>query len=482
MLAVANALGLMLTLFSGMFALPILWALFAGDGTVSAFLGVAVATALAGLTLIAVSRRHRREIRARDGFLLVTLSWVLTSIAAALPLLIVLPDLSFTDAVFESVSGLTTTGSTVLTGLDSLPGSVNLWRHALHWYGGLGIIVLAVAVLPLLGVGGMQLYRAETPGPMKDEKLTPRITGTAKSLWLAYIVITILGILALKVCGMSWLDAICHAFSTMALGGFSTHDTSVAYFDSVAVELVLIALMLIASLSFARHFLALRSATIRPYIEDAEARSTILIMLCSALAVAALLTWHHTYASFGTSLRHAAFNVISMASTTGFVSQDFEKWPIFAPVWMLFLSCVTASTGSTGGGIKMLRTLVLWQQARREIRTLVHPNAVSPLRVGGRPLSDRITSSVLAFVFLYFITVVILTFVLLVTGLDFTTAFSAIVASINNAGPGLNRVGPATNYQSLSDAQTWICTTAMFLGRLEIFSVLVLFTPTFWRK
>jgi trk system potassium uptake protein TrkH len=281
---------------------------------------------------------------------------------------------------------------------------------------------------------------------------------------------------------MSWLDAICHAFSTMALGGFSTHDTSVAYFDSVAVELVLIALMLIASLSFARHFLALRSATIRPYIEDAEARSTILIMLCSALAVAALLTWHHTYASFGTSLRHAAFNVISMASTTGFVSQDFEKWPIFAPVWMLFLSCVTASTGSTGGGIKMLRTLVLWQQARREIRTLVHPTAVSPLRVGGRPLSDRITSSVLAFVFLYFITVVILTFVLLVTGLDFTTAFSAIVASINNAGPGLNRVGPATNYQSLSDAQTWICTTAMFLGRLEIFSVLVLFTPTFWRK
>jgi trk system potassium uptake protein len=482
MLAVANALGLLLTLFSGLFALPVLWSLLAGDGTVGAFASVATVTAIVGLILFVVTRSHRREIRPRDGFLLVTLAWVLTSIAAALPLLIVLPGLSFTDAIFESVSGLTTTGSTVLTGLDSLPDSLNLWRHLLHWYGGLGIIVLAVAVLPLLGVGGMQLYRAETPGPMKDEKLTPRITGTAKSLWMTYIGITIVGIAGLKACGMSWLDAVCHSFSTMGLGGFSTHDANVAYFDSAAVEAVLIVLMLVSSLNFAQHFLAVRRATFAPYTGDPEARATLSLMTFSVLGIAALLSWHQIYPTFGTSLRHAAFNVVSMASTTGFVSQNFEEWPMFAPIWMLFLSCLTCSTGSTGGGIKMLRTLVLWQQARRELRMLVHPSSVAPLRVGGRPVSDRITDSVLAFVFLYFVTIVTLTFALLITGLDFSSSFSAVVASINNAGPGLGKVGPATNYQGLTDAQTWVCTAAMLLGRLEILSVAVLFTPTFWRK
>jgi len=337
-------------------------------------------------------------------------------------------------------------------------------------------------VLPLLGVGGMQLYKAESLGPVKDEKLTPRITATAKSLWLVYTLITVAGIIALRACGMSWLDAICHAFSAMGLGGFSTHDASIAWFNSPAIELVLMVLMVLASLNFARHFLALRRLTLRPYTQDPEAKAIIAVLAISVLGIAILLTWDNVYPSFATSLRHAAFNVISMATTTGFVTQDFSKWPVFAPIWMLFLTSIVCSTGSAGGGIKMFRTLLLARQAGREIKLLVHPSAVVPVRIGGKTIPDRVGDSVLAFIFLYFMAVVLLTFALLLTGLDFDSSFSAIVASINNTGPGLGAVGPIKSYQVLSDTQTWICTLAMLLGRLEVFSVVVLFTPAFWRK
>jgi trk system potassium uptake protein TrkH len=268
----------------------------------------------------------------------------------------------------------------------------------------------------------------------------------------------------------------------MGLGGFSTHDASVAYFDSVSIELVLSLLMVLASLNFARHFVALRRLTLRPYLHDPEAKAILWVLAGSVLFITALLTWTGTYPSFFTSLRYASFNVISMATTTGFVSQDFEKWPVFAPIWMLFLTCVVCSTGSTGGGIKMFRTLLLARQAGRELKLLVHPNAVWPVRIGGKPVPDYIGDSVLAFIFLYFMTVVSLTFALLLTGLNFDSSFSAIIASVNNTGPGLEAVGPIRNYQDLSDLQTWICTVAMLVGRLEVFSVLVLFTPAFWRK
>jgi trk system potassium uptake protein TrkH len=472
----------MLAVFGLTYVLPFLTALIERDGQATNFLVAAAISSGAGLVVAAATRTYRRELKPRDGFLLVTVGWVLMAGAATIPLLVALPQLSFTDAFFETMSGITTTGSTVLTGLDALPPSINLWRHALHWYGGLGIIVLAVAILPLLGVGGMQLYKAEMPGPVKDEKLTPRITETAKSLWLIYILFTAIGIVALRVCGMSWFDAICHAFSAMSLGGFSTHDASVAYFNSPAIELVLMALMIAASLNFARHFVALRRFTLRPYSQDPEARAIFALLALSVLGIAWLLTWRHTYPSFISSLRHSAFNVVSMATTTGFVSQNYEKWPVFAPLWMLFLSAILCSTGSTGGGIKMFRTLLLARQAGRELKLLVHPSAVVPVRVGGKVIPDRVCASVLAFIFLYFMTVATLTFALLLTGLDFDSAFSAVVASINNAGPGLNAVGPVANYQNLTDAQTWLCTAAMLLGRLEIFSVLLLFTPAFWRK
>jgi trk system potassium uptake protein len=481
-LGVAHVLGLMLAVFGVTYLLPIVCSLIYRDGLAAEFVIAAAITSGVGVSIALLTRGKARELKPRDGFLLATLAWTLIPVVATIPLLLTLPGLTFTDAFFETMSGITTSGGTVLAGLDDLPPSINLLRHALHWYGGMGIIVLAVAILPLLGVGGMQLVKAEMSGPVKDEKLTPRITATAKSLWTVYFALTVAGIVALRLAGMDWFDAICHSFSAIALGGFSTHDASVGHFDSAPIEMVLTVMMVVASLSFARHFVAMRSLSLRPYRRDPEGKAIFLILSVTVLAVAVGLTVENHYLSFGEALRHSLFNVVSIASTTGFVSQDYEKWPIFAPVWLLFLSSILCSTGSTGGGIKMFRTLLLARQAGRELKLLVHPNAMWPVRIGGKTVPERIGDSVLAFIFLYFMTVVTLTFAMLLTGLDFTSSFSAVVASVNNLGPGLGIVGPSTTFQSLTDAQTWICVVGMLLGRLEIFSVLVLLTPTFWRK
>ena len=482
MLAVAHVLGLMMAFFGLLYLLPIAWSLAVRDGQVFDFVTAALINALVGLAVAAATRRFRRELKPRDGFLLVTLSWALMSASAAIPFMIALPDLGFIDAYFEAMSGLTTTGSTVLNHLDELSQSINLWRHVLHWIGGIGIIVLAVAVLPLLGVGGMQMYKAESPGPVKDEKLTPRITETAKALWFTYLALTAISIVGLRMAGMTWFDAICHGFSAIALGGFSTHDRSVGYFDSAAVELVLTAIMIVGAINFSRHFLAFRNLTLKPYKSDSEGKA-VHIVLGSAVALVTLaLWWSGTYPGFAQALRHSLFNVVSIATTTGFVTENYETWPAFIPVWMLFLSSITCSTGSTGGGIKMFRTLMLVRQARRELKLLVHPSAIIPIRIGGVAIPDRVAYSVLAFIFLYFGTTLVLTFAMLATGLDFVTSFSAIVGSMNNLGPGLGEVGPSVNFEPLSHAQTGICTLAMLIGRLEIFSVLVLFTPTFWRR
>ncbi len=482
MLAVAHVLGLMMAFFATTFIMPMVCSIITQDGMFLDFAVAAGINVVLGLLIAALTRRHKRELKPRDGFVLVTLAWVLMSASAAVPLLIALPGLSFTDAYFESMSGLTTTGATVLTGLDNLPPSINLWRHALHWFGGIGIIVLAVAVLPLLGVGGMALYRAETPGPIKDEKLTPRITETAKALWITYMGITAVGILSLRLAGMGWLDAICHTFSVMGLGGFSTRDSGIGYFDSAVIEFVLIVLMIAASLNFARHFIAVRNRSLEPYRKDPEVRAVFTVLAASVIGIAVLLLTHGTYHVPLEALRHSAFAVVSVASTTGLVSQNWDLWPAFAPVWMLFLSCIVCSTGSTGGGIKMFRTLMLVRQAQREMKQIVHPSAVIPVRVGGQVIPERIIASVLAFIFLYLLTIAVLTFLLLLSGMDLVPALSSIVASINNLGPGIGPTGPAGNFQWLSDFQTWICCVAMLLGRLELFSVLVLFSSAFWRK
>ncbi len=475
-------LGLILMIFGLTYALPILTSLIYEDGMLDYFLNGMTINIIVGGLLSGSTIAFRGELRTRDGYLLVAAFWILMSGAATLPLIWGIPGLSFTDAFFETTSGFTTTGATVLTGLDTLAPSLNMWRHELNWIGGLGIIVLAVAILPLLGVGGMQLYKAEIAGPVKDSKLTPRITETARLLWLVYAGITLICVLGLYLAGMNWFDAICHAFAAMGLGGFSTHDASVGYFNSPAIELVLTVFMLISAINFATHYSAFQHRSFKPYALDPEALPMLGLISGSILLCATYLWYHNTYPDFYTNLRHVTFNLVSIATDCGFMSVDFDKWPPFVPWWMLYLSCVTACTGSTGGGIKMFRTLLLWKQAGREMFSLLHPHAINPIRIGGTPIANKIIFAVLAFIFLYFISIVVLTFLLIFAGLDPVSSLSAILACINNAGPGLNQVGPATNYQSLSDFQTWVCSVAMLLGRLEVFTLLLLFTPSFWRK
>ncbi len=482
MLAVVHVLGSMLMLFGVTYVLPIATSIIYRDGLVADFVIASLASFAVGGILWTATRRRKRELRSRDGFLLVSLAWVLMSAIATVPLVLALPGLSFTDAFFETMSGLSTTGATVLVGLENLPPSINLWRAALHWYGGMGIIVLVVAILPMLGVGGMQLYKAETPGPVKNDKLTPRITQTAKALWFVYFLITLACIGALRLAGMDWFDAVFHAFSTLALGGFSNYDASIGHYDSQAIEVVLIVFMLISAMNFSRHFIAWQQRSLRTYATDREAIAMLWLIGVGVVVVTLFLWGHGVYPEVTVALRHVAFNLVALATTCGYVTQDYAAWPIFAPMVMLMLSCYCCNTGSTGGGIKMFRTLVLFQEAVRELLLLVHPQAVTPVRIGRQVVQNQIVFAVLAFVVLYFGTVVVLTFALLASGLDFMSAFSAIIACINNAGPGLGLVGPASNYQGLTDFQTWVCSLAMLLGRLEIFSMLVLFTPAFWRK
>ncbi len=482
LLPVLNIMGLLLMVFSLTFLMPIITSLIYDDGTLEIFMREMVVTFGVGFAFYITTRCFRRELKRRDGFLLVVLAWVSMAATAALPLMGIIPGLSFTDAFFETISALTTTGATVLVGLDNLPPAANLWRHELNWMGGMGIIVLAIAILPMLGVGGMQMFKAETPGPMKEDKLTPRITETAKGFWYIYAGITLVCIVALRLAGMSWFDAVCHAFSAMCLGGFSTHDASVGYFNSPAIEAVMIVFMLIAGINFATHFLAFHRRSLRSYLLDSEAKGFLFIILTSCLSVALFLMYEGVYSDFFTALRHASFNVVSIGTTSGYASVDFNLWPIYLPLWMLFLSSVATSSGSTGAGIKMVRTILLYKQGLRELQRLVHPQVVNTVKIGGRVIPNNVVFSVLGFIFLYFMSLLVATFLLMITGLDFVSSLSAALAMINNTGPGLNVVGPATNYQILTDVQTWICAFTMLLGRLEVFTLLILFTPAFWRK
>ena len=481
-LTVIHALGLMLVVFSLTYLIPITTSLIYDDGVLFDFQVAMASTTIFGLVMWLGTRRYRGELTIRHGYMLVVAMWTAMPAVATLPLLLVIPGLTFTDAYFETMSGITTTGATVLTGLDFLPPSINVWRHELNWLGGMGIIVLAVAVLPLLGIGGRQLFKAETPGPMKESALTPRITETARNLWVVYLCITLACIASLKWAGMDWLDAVCHAFSTMGLGGFSTHDASIGFYNSPRIEMVMIVFMLIAVTNFATHFLAWRGRSAKAYLHDAEAVASVLLIVSSCLGIAVFLWWQNVYPSFWTALRHATFNVTSIATSAGYASVDYAQWPIFAPLWMMFLACIAASSGSSGGGIKMMRTLVLVKQAGREFTKLLHPAAVNPMKIGGHVVANNIVFAVLGFIFLYFMVTTSLLFVLTISGMDFMSALSAVLACFNNFGPGLGTVGPSSNYQSLTDFQTWVCTSAMLVGRLEIFTVLILFTPRFWKR
>ncbi|MCP5277875.1 MAG: TrkH family potassium uptake protein [Thiobacillus sp.] len=482
LLPILKVLGMVIGVFGLSMLLPLAISQAIDDQAQMAYDEAVLITLALGLLLWLVSARCREELKPRDGYLLVVLIWTLTPALAALPLLIHMPDLSFTDAYFETMSGLTTTGATVLSGLDDLPPSINVWRAQLHLVGGMGVIVLVVAVLPLLGIGGRQMYKAETPGPMKDTKLTPRMEETAKGLWVVYLIATSACFLLFHFFGMSWLDALIHAFSVMGLGGFSSHDASFGHFDSVPLELIAEGFALLAGMNFATHFLALRQKSLHPYRMDPEIRWFLGIVLGSCFMLALYLWARDIYLDFPSALRYASFNTISMATSLGLATADFNIWPYFAGLWLLFLCSFSTSAGSTGGGIKMMRAILLYKQVFREIRKALHPQAELPIRLGETVVPNKIMYAVLAFAFVYMVSVVGLSLLLIFSGLDVFTAFSATVACVNNTGPGLGQVGPANTYAVLSDFQTWVCTFAMLLGRLELFTLLVVLSPAFWKK
>ena len=478
---VQRILGLLLMMFSLTMLPPILVSVIYKDHSWLPFVEGFGLTFVAGALLWAPVRRVRRELRLRDGFLVVAAFWTVLGSFGAAPLFFAdQVSMTLTDAIFESMSGLTTTGATVLTGLDALPKSILYYRQQLQWLGGMGIIVLAVAVLPMLGVGGMQLYRAETPGPVKDTKLTPRITETAKALWYVYLSFTIACMVAYWLAGMNLFDALCHAFSTVAIGGFSTHDASIGYFDSATIDLVAIFFMFVAGINFSLHFYAWRYVSIRHYNQDPEFRAYAFMLLAVALVVCASLLAYRGLQNSGQTIVDGAFQAVSIATTTGFTTESFAAWPGALPVLLVFASFVGGSAGSTAGGIKVIRWLLVYKQGAREIVRLVHPSAEIPVKLGNKAVPFRVVDAVWGFFSIYIIVFGVMLLLMMATGLDQVTAFSAVAAALNNLGPGLGDV--ASGFMTVSDTAKWIAIAGMLLGRLEIFTLLVLITPTFWRR
>ncbi|MDO9480245.1 MAG: potassium transporter TrkG [Hydrogenophaga sp.] len=483
LLPVLSVFSRILVAFSSAFLVPLAWGWFL-DADHHTFIwakGFAI-TLASGLLLWWATRRHRRELMPKDGFMLVNLVWLVLPTYAAVPLMFTVPDITWTKAYFEAMSALTATGATALSGLDDLPVSANVWRCFLQLIGGLGIMLLVVAVLPLLGLGGLQLYKAETPGPMKDTKFTPRIAETARGLWGVYFLFSGACFLAYRWAGMDWADAFMHMCTTMGLGGFSSHDASFGYWDSPKIEAVATVFMVLAGVSFMRYFIVLRQRSLRPLTNDREIRTYVSVLVVSVMLVAVLLTAHGVIDDFPEALRTSAFHVVSLATTTGYASTDYAQWPVFAPVLLMFLGCFVSCAGSTGGGIKLVRMVLLIKQARRELVRIVHPRVVNPVTLGGAIMPPAVMTAVLGYMLIYGAATMGLTMLMLFTGLDIVSSFSAVVATVNNIGPGLGIVGPSSNFGVLNDFQIWVLTFAMLLGRLELLTVLVLFTGHFWRK
>lgn len=478
---ILKVLGLLLMVFSLSLVPPILIALYYQDGALMAFVNVLIGLLLLGVLLWYPVRRHKQDLKIREGFLIVVMFWTVLGFAGALPFYIEKEvPLSITDAIFESFSGLTTTGATVLTGLDDMPHAILWYRQQLQWMGGMGIIVLAVAILPMLGIGGMQLYRAEMPGPIKDAKIAPRISETAKALWYIYVGLTLACALGYWFAGMNWFDAFGHSFTTVAIGGFSTHDASIGYFDSVAVEAVAIFFMFASGINFALHFTAFRNAHTRAYFRDPEFKAYFSLLVFGVLVATSYLYLQQVYPTWEEALRYGLFQTVSIATTTGYANADFAAWPAFLPIMLILMSFIGGSAGSTAGGMKMIRFVLLVKQGLREIKSLLHPNAIMPVKLKGKVIPEKVMTAVWGFFSVYVFTFGILMLSIMALGVDQVTAFSAMAAMINNLGPGLGEV--SANFQSMSDPVKWILTFAMLLGRLEIFTLLVLFTAAFWRK
>ncbi|MBC8211635.1 MAG: potassium transporter [Gammaproteobacteria bacterium] len=478
---IIRILGLLLMVFSITMLPPVLVDMIYQEHSALPFLEAFVLILVGGLGLFLPFRKHKKDLRLRDGFMVVVMFWVVLGSAGGLPFYLSdANELSITDSVFESISGLTTTGATVIVGLDSLPHSTLFYRQELQWLGGMGIIVLAVAVLPMLGIGGMQLYRAETPGPVKDTKLTPRITETAKALWYIYLGLTVSCGVAYWLAGMDPFDAISHAFSTVAIGGFSTHDASMGFFNNRGIELIAIVFMLLSGINFALHFTALRYLRLTPYLRDAEFKAYMTVMLVVSVITISYLLLTKTFDSPLDNIIEGLFHVVSIGTTTGFTTSEYYTWPGFLPVLLLYVSFMGGCAGSTGGGIKVIRILLLVKQGVRELHRLIHPSAQFAVKIGRKPVPDKVIEAVWGFFAAYFAISALMIVLLMASGLNQDTAFSAVAACLNNLGPGLDQVGQ--NFASINDFAKWVLCLAMLLGRLEIFTLLVLFTPGFWRK
>ena len=478
---IQRIMGQFLMLFSITLLPPVLIDLLYQEGAAKAFFYSYLFLLAVGFLLFLPVKNKKADLRLRDGFVVVFLFWLVLGVAGAIPFYLYEDlDISITDALFESISGLTTTGATVLVGLDDLPHGILFYRQELQWLGGMGIIVLAVAIMPMLGIGGMQLYKAEAPGPVKDSKLTPRIAETAKALWYIYLGLTVACALAYWVAGMELFDAVSHSFSTVAIGGFSTHDASIGYFDSPAIEAVAVIFMFLGAVNFALHFSVVRTKSLKPYFYDSEFRLYAgLLVTITALSIYALYEQSSSH-DLALAVREGLFQAVSIATTSGFATTDYSSWPVFIPVMLLFASFIGGCAGSTGGGIKVIRILLLIRQGQREILRLIHPSAQVTVKVGKQPVNNAIIDAVWGFFAAYVALFALIMLILMFNGLDQVTAFSAVAATINNLGPGLGEV--SANYAGLSDFNKLLLCFSMFLGRLEIFTLLVLLMPAFWRK
>ncbi len=479
---IQRILGILLMIFSFTMLPPMLVSILYADGALTPFFYAFAVTLITGMLFWLPVQAHHKDLRLRDGFVIVILFWSVLGLFGALPFY--LSDrlqMPLIDAIFESISGLTTTGATVLSGIDYLPKSILFYRQQLQWLGGMGIIVLAVAIMPMLGIGGMQMYRAETPGPVKDTKLTPRITETAKALWYIYLTLTVVCALSYWGAGMDLFDAITHSFSTVAIGGYSTHDASMGYFmDQPMVEVVAIIFMFISGINFSLHFTAWHHRSLGNYLLDSEFKAYVTILLLVAVVTTTYLYHQGVFESTGQTIINSLFQTVSIGTTTGFTTHSYHLWPGFLPVLLLFTSFIGGCAGSTGGGMKVIRFVLLLKQGRREVMRVIHPNAVIPIKLGNKAIPNRVLDAVWGFFAAYVALFSFMLLLLMFDGMDQITAFSAVAACMNNLGPGLGEVG--SNYADISDSAKGILSAAMLLGRLEIFTLLVLFTPAFWRS
>jgi len=479
--AVLKVLGMLLTFFSFSMLVPVFVALYFHDTQLSPYIFAFLLTFVVGLALWLALGRHNVELKVRDGFLIVLLFWTVLSAFSSLPFLLALHHhFTFTDALFESVSGFTTTGMSAIDNLDRLPPALLYYRQQLQFLGGMGIIVLAVAILPLLGVGGMQLYKAETPGPMKDEKLTPRIAETAKAVWFIYVGLVVLCALSFWAAGMPVFDAVEEAFATISTGGFSTHNSSFAYYHSSLIDLIAVFYMFLGGVNFSLHYLAAAGVSLKAYWRDVEFRYYVWILFFVCLIVTSLLAFYQVYHDVWKDFVEALFNIVSIATTTGFVAGAYTQWPLFIPFLLMLIGLIGACGGSTSGGFKILRVVIIKSQVTRELRRLIHPQAIYPIRLGRRILSDNILEAVWAFAAAYFGIFILGIILVMSTGVDLESAFGACASALGNIGAGIGKY--AYSLAAINTFSKWVLIILMLAGRLEVFTLIIIFSRTFWKR